>query len=218
MRLSLYNTAMSKGGGFTLIELLVVISIISLILSIVLSTVNSARSKAQVATFAQDIMSLRKALLLYKESNNGNVPPPTVFPAGTLSTPFQCFDQQGFAFLDECLQPLLTQKLISKIPHVSGWPANANIYEGPKYTMTEYKPNVYGWGGVDYEFSCTPMATAEWYKGKLPGIIRIVSTETLPFSKGFTQCASGASGCTNYPATGFSGGVTYTNYCISLGY
>lgn len=65
----------SKQNGFTLIELLVVISIVGLLSSIVLASLKSAREKAQIAKFKQEMNSLRSALELYK-SDNGFYPKP----------------------------------------------------------------------------------------------------------------------------------------------
>jgi prepilin-type N-terminal cleavage/methylation domain-containing protein len=52
--------------GFTLIELLVVISIIALLSSIVLASLNSAREKARVSAFLQNIRQFQLALEVYK--------------------------------------------------------------------------------------------------------------------------------------------------------
>jgi len=60
--------------GFTLIELLIVIAVIGLIASIVLVSVNSARVKAKDARRKEDLQSLTKALALYVQDNNGQLP------------------------------------------------------------------------------------------------------------------------------------------------
>ena len=59
--------------GFTLIELLVVISIIALLSSIVIAALYSARQKAQVSRFTQEIAELQKALEIYR-TNYGHYP------------------------------------------------------------------------------------------------------------------------------------------------
>ena len=52
--------------GFTLIELLVVISIIGFLSSVVLASLATAREKAQLTTFVQEIHQLEVAFNLYK--------------------------------------------------------------------------------------------------------------------------------------------------------
>ena len=60
--------------GFTLIELLVVIFIIGLLASIVVISVNSARKKARDARRIADLDTVRTALELYADANNGLYP------------------------------------------------------------------------------------------------------------------------------------------------
>lgn len=62
---------MIKSHGFTLIELLVVIAIIGLLSSIVLASLNTARNKANDAARMADVKSLKTALELYYNDNNG---------------------------------------------------------------------------------------------------------------------------------------------------
>jgi type II secretion system protein G len=59
--------------GFTLIELLVVISIIALLSSIVLASLVSAREKAKVAAYVQNVKQFKLALEMYK-NDKGHYP------------------------------------------------------------------------------------------------------------------------------------------------
>ncbi len=56
--------------GFTLIELLVVISIITLLASIVIASLTSARKKASVATFIQEVKQFQAGMELYRTGNS----------------------------------------------------------------------------------------------------------------------------------------------------
>jgi prepilin-type N-terminal cleavage/methylation domain-containing protein len=56
--------------GFTLIELLVVIAIIGLLSSVVLASMNTARKRARDGRRASDLDAIRKAIMLYYDTNN----------------------------------------------------------------------------------------------------------------------------------------------------
>ena len=60
--------------GFTLVELLVVIAIIGILSSIVIVNLSSSRERARDARRKEDLNSIRTALELYANSNNGQFP------------------------------------------------------------------------------------------------------------------------------------------------
>ncbi len=57
------NIHPSFRDGFTLIELLVVISIIGILSTVVLSSLNSARNKAKISAFKEELTSLRPSVI-----------------------------------------------------------------------------------------------------------------------------------------------------------
>lgn len=63
-----------KNKGFTLIELLTVVAIIGILASIVVVNVSSSREKARDARRKTELDSLRNALELYANANNGKYP------------------------------------------------------------------------------------------------------------------------------------------------
>ncbi len=62
---------MKFSRGFTLIELLVVIAIIGILSSVVLASLNTARTKGSDAARMEDVKSLKTAMEMYYNDNNG---------------------------------------------------------------------------------------------------------------------------------------------------
>jgi prepilin-type N-terminal cleavage/methylation domain-containing protein len=61
---------MKKNKGFTLIELLVVIAIIGILSAVVLASLNTARTKGQVAAAKATLNNLRTEAALYYDNNS----------------------------------------------------------------------------------------------------------------------------------------------------
>lgn len=93
--------------GFTLIELLVVISIIGFIAAVAVASLNSARKQARDTSRAANITTLRKALDMYLDKNQG-------FPASA----GECLSDT--AGIGVTLKSSIT---ISKIPSDPFWAA-----------------------------------------------------------------------------------------------
>jgi prepilin-type N-terminal cleavage/methylation domain-containing protein len=196
--------------GFTLIELLVVVAIIGLLSSIVLAALQTARLKAKDAAYAEELSQLHTALMEYKLGHNDQVPvcpsPSSIIGASALT----CFDLGGFGWLDEALAPLIAEGDISKIPH---YPSRSSI-NSTTWAYATYRPNIYNVTGVlATEYSCGTMSYADWrpHSGQMPGMLLIVTTETLPFHLGFTMCDTAAGQCFVETQP-----VGYHLYCISL--
>lgn len=63
--------------GFTLIELLVVIAIIGILSAVVLTSLNSSRSKANDATYVNDVKQVALAMELARSQQTGAFPTAT---------------------------------------------------------------------------------------------------------------------------------------------
>ncbi len=61
---------MKKNKGFTLIELLVVIAIIGILSAVVLASLNTARTKGQVAAAKADLVNMRVEAALFYDNNS----------------------------------------------------------------------------------------------------------------------------------------------------
>jgi len=74
MKKNVYPSKFKRSWGFTLIELLMVIAVIGILSSIVIANLSSAREKARDARRKEDLNSIRTALELYANGNNGKYP------------------------------------------------------------------------------------------------------------------------------------------------
>lgn len=115
-----------KNKGFTLIELLVVISIIAVLSSVVMASVASAREKAKVAAFSQNLREFSKALGIYK-LDTGFYPyenDPTAYQFSiyniksideALNTDVSFRDYSGAIYLQKALTPSYIEKIPSEL-------------------------------------------------------------------------------------------------------
>jgi prepilin-type N-terminal cleavage/methylation domain-containing protein len=154
--------------GFTLIELLVTISIISLLSSTVIASTNEARNKAARSAFVQDLTGVRTALVIYR-TNHDTVPHCTALPC---------------TFLPSMLAPLVTEKIISKIPDTG-----PGLSFEPLYWTGMYIPNY----SIDERVcGANTITPANWTPGTLPGVITFAHEDNLEYglSHSFTQCST----------------------------
>jgi prepilin-type N-terminal cleavage/methylation domain-containing protein len=89
--------------GFTLIELLLVIGIISLLSSMFFFNMTEAKKKGEDAKMALESDQVKKAILVYRESNNDFVPSSTI--AGFEYTKFYGEDSEHYVDAMEKLVP-----------------------------------------------------------------------------------------------------------------
>ncbi len=68
------SSSFHRGAAFTLVELLVVIAIIAVLAALLFPAFSSARANAQRTQCVSQIGSLGKALLLYAQDNEGQLP------------------------------------------------------------------------------------------------------------------------------------------------
>lgn len=88
--------------GFTLIELLTVIAIIGILASIVVVSVNTARMKSRDARRIADIGTIRTAMEMYADANNGSYPQTAIDPATG-----RCRTEQSISGLTPTYLPVL---------------------------------------------------------------------------------------------------------------
>lgn len=77
--------------GFTIVELLIVIVVIGILAALVLNSFSGAQARARDARRAQDIASIKRALLAY-EALNGGVPRTTGASSYTQGVIYQGWD------------------------------------------------------------------------------------------------------------------------------
>jgi prepilin-type N-terminal cleavage/methylation domain-containing protein len=95
--------------AFTLIELLVVIAIISLLATLSVTALNNARKKSRDAKRLADLTQIRKALLLYHDSND-------TWPARTADSCCDGWDQGPCGTENTFIQPLVTGNFMNPVP------------------------------------------------------------------------------------------------------
>jgi prepilin-type N-terminal cleavage/methylation domain-containing protein len=136
--------------AFTLIELLVVIGIVSVLFTVTLSAMQSAKDKALLSAFMQNLDQMKKAIGSYR-AINGSVP--------------HCTDFHPCSSIPELMQPLVDAGYISQI-----------LREGPwLMSYVFYFPGIYTPDGTISERRCgATLNEANWVPGNEPGIISFI--------------------------------------------
>ena len=159
----------SYQSGFTLIELLVVISIITLLSSIILTNLNKGRVSSRIANRQSNLSSLRKAMELYYNDNNG-------YP----STSMQWYNTCGFtggSNVDVPLDSVIPGLVPTYVAHIT---------PGPQYTGHQLLDcYYYASNGTDYKLIEWQVPdTNPYYNPSIPGITEFMdplrSQYTIP--------------------------------------
>ncbi len=142
---------MKHSRGFTLIELLVVIAIIGVLSSVVLASLNTARTKGNDAARISNVKSLKTALEMYYNDNNGY---PT--SAGT--------SNGDVALNDATLVSKLVPKYISKMPEILISDGDRYYGSGATSGVTgSYDMRIYQGGSNSWcRSGVTPNSTGNW--------------------------------------------------------
>jgi prepilin-type N-terminal cleavage/methylation domain-containing protein len=113
-------------NGFSLIELLVVLGIVAVLTSLVAFNFNTARARARDVTRKSDLNSLKGALELYRNDNNGKYPNTTSYVT-LLST-----------YLSEYVSPDIGDPKISQTGDATSWEEYQYTASSPYlgYTLT----------------------------------------------------------------------------------
>ena len=130
----LCNLHNKNNGGFTLIELLVVISIISILSIVILVSVKDTRDKAKMRKFESELVQLRTAIQLYRESNNGE------WPNALKNAPMDDSTSSKPLIVELNNKKLFSANAISMPSnniYVNGDMGGLYIYHGPKTNPTD---------------------------------------------------------------------------------
>jgi prepilin-type N-terminal cleavage/methylation domain-containing protein len=196
-----------SASGFTLVELLITVSIISMLASVVIVNVQGARTRAGIAKYMAELNSIRTALVLY-ENTHDSVP---CYPTGCQSGDFN-----GNTSYETTLTPLVTDTLISKIPHFPGWTPSilGNPFTGT-WGYTYYFLGTDSSAGAATEYFCgsSPPYSSWTPVSAKPVLVIATGAQTiLPYQKDVYQCTAGSScGATIYVSDSIR-----TYYCLNL--